>query len=292
MGPGRTLAILVCSLIFAILFVGRTATAGPSCEPIAGFDQYMSHTRGVFVGDMHGTVEAPAFVADLACNLTQSGHSVVLGLEYPSAEQHFIDEFLSARTDDPRPALLSTPFWTRTQDGRTSQAMLTLLTSIRAQLRAGARIRVIAFDASSTNAPPTVRREGAAAFDWRDAAMGDYLRHDLSGLSPADVSIIFTGNVHARKTKGLHALNAPPGMENAEPLAYRLRDLGYLAMNIGYQGGTLWTCSSPSNCGVHDAGERGPAVKAFSITPSTDPAYDAYYLVGSLTASPPASTTK
>jgi hypothetical protein len=68
---------------------------------------------------MHGTAEAPAFVRALVCNLLQSGRAVVLALEYPSDEQHFIDEFLRARTRSPEVALLRSPFWTRpTQDGR------------------------------------------------------------------------------------------------------------------------------------------------------------------------------
>jgi hypothetical protein len=285
--------ILVRMLVCIILLASRAASAGPGCAIILGFDQYIAQARGVFVGDMHGTVEAPAFVTDLVCNFVHSGRTVVLGLEYPSAEQHFIDEFLRERADNRRPTLLSTPFWIRpTQDGRTSQGMLKLLYSIRTQIRRGAHIRVIAFDASSTEAPPTGPTDGTALFDRRDAAMAEYLRHDLSNLNAADVAIIFTGNVHARKTKGLHAVNAPPGMENAEPLGYRLRDLGFLDVNIDYRGGTLWTCFSPSDCGVHDGGEKGPAVKSFSIAPSTDPAYDLIYLVGRLTASPPAAIKK
>jgi hypothetical protein len=285
--------ILVRMLAGLILLASRAATADPGCAMISGFDQYISHARGLFVADMHGTDEAPAFLTDLVCNLTHSGHAVALGLEYPRAEQHFIDEFLRAPADDPQRALLSSPFWIRpTQDGRTSQAMLKLLLSVRTEIQAGAHIRVIAFDAPSTDAPPRGPLDGTAVFDRRDAAMAEYLRHELSNLSAAEVPIIFTGNVHARKMKGLHALNAPPGMGNAEPLGYRLRGLGFLDLNIDYRGGTIWTCFSPSDCNVHDGGEPGPAVKSFSIAPSTDPAYDLKYSVGRLTASPPAAISK
>jgi hypothetical protein len=274
-----------------ILLASRTATAGPSCASISGFEQYLAHARGVLVGDMHGTVEAPAFLADLLCNFAHAGRAVVLGLEYPRAQQHFLDEFLRERTDGARPVLLTTPFWIRpTQDGRTSQAMLKLLFAVRAQIRSGAHIRVIAFDAPAADLPPTGPTDGAAVFDWRDASMAEYLRPQLAHLGAVEVPILFAGNVHARKTKGLQALGAPPGMENAEPLGYRLRDLGLLTLNIDYRGGTLWTCFSPSNCGVRDGGESGPAVKSFAIAPSTDPAYDLKYRVGRLTASRPAAT--
>jgi hypothetical protein len=289
-----SLRVILVRMLAGIMFMAsRAATAGPGCEMISGFDQYISGARGVFVGDMHGTVEAPAFVTDLVCNLAHAGRTVVLGLEYPSDQQHFIDEFLRERTDSSRSALLSTPFWIRpTQDGRTSQAMLKLLSSVRAQIRAGAHIQVIAFDAFGSAGAKVGPSNGTAQVDSRDAAMADYLREKLSKLRAADFPIIFAGNVHARKAKGLHAINAPPGMETAEPLGYRLRDLGFLAIDIDYRGGTLWTCFSPSDCGVHDGGERGPAVRSFVIAPSADPAYDLKYLVGSLTASPPAATKK
>jgi hypothetical protein len=278
--------MLVRLLTCALFLAARAAIAGPGCEAISGFDQYLSGVRGVIVADMHGTVEAPAFVGALVCNLAHSGHAVVLGLEYPSAEQHFIEEYLHTRADNPQRALLSSPFWIRSmQDGRTSRGMLDLLYSVRQQIRGGAQIRVVAFDS-----PPAAALSGTSAFNARDEAMADCLRHELSNLGADEIPVIFTGNVHARKTKGLQALNAPPGMENAEPLGYRLRDLGFLYMNIDYRGGSAWTCAA--RCGVLEVGEPGTGVSSFSIAPSASPAYDVQYSVGALTASPPAATAK
>jgi erythromycin esterase-like protein len=278
--------MFVCLLPCALFLAARAAIAGPGCETISGFDQYLSRARGVIVADMHGTVEAPAFVGALVCNLVHSGHAVVLGLEYPSAEQHFIEEYLRARTDNPQRALLSTPFWIRPmQDGRTSRGMLDLLYSVRQEIHGGAQIRVVAFDSL-----PAPALSGTAAFNARDEAMADRLRHALSNLGAEEIPVVFTGNVHARKTKGLQALNAPPGMENAEPLGYRLRDLGFLYMDIDYRGGSAWTCAA--HCGVLQVGRPGAGVSSFSIVPSANPAYDVQYSVGALTASPPAATAK
>ena len=277
--------LLVCAIAWGLALASRGTIAGAECPTISGFDEHVSHAPGVFVADMHGTVEAPAFLSALVCNFSRSGRAVVLGLEYPSAEQEFLEEFLRERSDPAPPALLSTPFWSRSvKDGRTSQGMLNLLYSIREQIRRGARIRLIAFDAPVTGAP-----KGSAAFDARDKAMADSLRHQLSNRHADEVPLIFTGNVHARKTKGLKVSGGPPGLENAEPLGYLLRDLGFLHMNIDTRGGgSLWTCMSPTNCGVQEMGERGPAPSSISIEPSTDPAYDLLYVVGPLTASPPA----
>ena len=281
--------LLVCTIAWVLAAAAPGAIARAQCPAISGFDQYVSHARGVFVADMHGTVEAPTFLSALVCNLSHSGHAIVLGLEYPSAEQHFITEYLQERTDTAEPKLLSTPFWSRpVQDGRTSQAMLNLLHSIREQIRMGARIRVIAFDA-----PVTGSAKGAAGFDARDQAMAERLRQQLSSLHADEVPLIFTGNVHARKMKGLTVSSGPPGMENAEPLGYRLRDLGFTHMNIDTRGGgSLWTCFSPTNCGVQEMDERGPAVSSYSIVPSPNPAYDLIYVAGPLTASAPAISSR
>ncbi len=237
---------------------------------------------------MHGTVEAPAFVESLLCNLLRSGRDAVLALEYPSDEEHFIDEFLHAHGGKPQAALLATSFWSRpTQDGRTSRAMLDLLEWVRRQVVSGAHVRVVAFDSL-----PKSQLSGAVPFDARDAAMAARLREELARLSPDEFPVIFTGNVHARKTRGLPFLNAPPGAERAEPLGYRLRDLGFVHMNAAYRGGTAWTCGNASTCGVQQLGEPGPPVSSFSIRPSADPAYDLEYFVGSFTASPPAAAAR
>lgn len=208
----------------------------------------------------------------------------MLGLEYPSQEQHFLERFLGSKSDSASQELLATPFWSRpSQDGRTSQAMLALLTSMRSEIRAGRHIRVLAFDAN-----PVTGLSGTAAFDARDAGMAEDLRHKLAGLAEGEIAIIFAGNVHARKVKGLKTENAP-GMENAEPLGYLIRDLGFLDLNIDFHGGSLWTCMPPTGCAAHEIGERGLPTDTFSIAPSTDAAYDLLYSVGVLTASPPAA---
>jgi hypothetical protein len=100
------------------------------------------------------------------------------------------------------------------------------------------------------------------------------------------VPVIFTGNVHARKTQGLPF--GPPGMADADPLGHRLKDRGFVHLGIAYRGGTIWTCLTADRCALQQGGTPGPAVRAFSITSSQDPAYDAMYFTGRLTASMPA----
>ncbi len=92
--------------------------------------------------------------------------------------------------------------------------MLQLLEWIRGRIAGGARVRVLAFGWE-----PPRGLNGTAGFNARDAAMAARLRQELAGLAPGNFPIIFTGNAHARKTKGLPFLNAPPGAANAGPLA-------------------------------------------------------------------------
>jgi hypothetical protein len=245
----------------------------------------MAHARGFVVGDLHGTVEAPAFVRDLVCQLLQSHRGVLLALEYPADEQRFLDDFLRAPAGIAAGALLASPFWSRpSQDGRSSRAMLELLLWVRQQVASGAHIRVLAFDALA--APP--QAGSAVAFDARDAAMAVSVARGLDTLGFQEVVVIFTGNVHARKTQGLPFVGAPASAEHAEPLGYRLKERGFLHLNISYRGGSLWACMA-DGCGVHQGLPPGPAVSSFSITASADPAYDLEYFVGRVTASPPAA---
>ena len=282
----RTVQSKITWLVALLLFSLRTAgAAAPPCRDITGFDTSLSNARGLFVADMHGTVQAPAFVGALVCHLTHAGRGVLLGLELPASEQALLDEFVQSGSADARRNLLAGPFWSRpSQDGRSSQAMLGLLESIHDEIRRGARVTVIALDAR-----PDTGLTGTAAFNARDAAMADTLRQHLAAAGKGAFPVIFAGNVHARKTRGLQFENAPPGMEDSAPMGYLLRDLRLRHLNIDFSGGSLWTCMAPTGCAVHEIGDPGPAIETFTIGPSANPAYDLQYSVGSLTASAPAS---
>jgi hypothetical protein len=185
-----SMLLLLCAAVAPA--VGSAA----SCKRISGLAPILKAT-GAFVGDMHGTVEAPAFVKALTCHLLSSGRTVVLALEYPSNQQQFLGAFLHSHASDPERALLASPFWSRpTQDGRTSRAMLQLLEWVRGQIAGGARVRVVAFGWQ-----PPRGLSGTAGFNARDAAMAARLRQELATLTPREFPIIFTGNVHARRTK-------------------------------------------------------------------------------------------
>jgi hypothetical protein len=101
------------------------------------------------------------------------------------------------------------------------------------------------------------------------------------------VPVIYTGNVHARKTRGLPLPGAPPGFGDVKPLSWHLRDRGDVHLGVNYQGGTAWMRVGEHGR-VQAIGEPGPVLSSLSVTPSSDRGYDAYYAMGRLTASPPA----
>ncbi len=57
-----------------------------TCRPIDGVEQVLD-TPGVFIGDMHGTVESPAFLRDLACHAVMTGRPLVVAMEYEAKDQ-------------------------------------------------------------------------------------------------------------------------------------------------------------------------------------------------------------
>ena len=62
-------------------------------------------------GEMHGSVEAPKLISDLACSLSKS-EEIAIGLEIPSQDQPLIDNYLkSLGTKEDIETLTSGYFW-------------------------------------------------------------------------------------------------------------------------------------------------------------------------------------
>lgn len=212
-----------------------------AAEPAAPMRQLLDAATGhrvLLVGEIHGTVEVPALVADLADALAAE-EPLVVGLELPRDEQKHIDAFLdSAGTGDDRAALLAGKFWTRDyQDGRSSAAMLDLLERLR-QLRLRTKLEVLALD-----------QVGAAVADGdaRDQAMAERLSAALDD-HPKARALVLAGNFHTRLQKGA------PWDESHEFLGYRLSRLEPYAIEIMGVAGSAWICTGPEtdSCKARD----------------------------------------
>lgn len=274
--PGFSILILLGALH------GTACADDPDCAEIAGIDPLLEPGTVVLLGEIHGTREAPAFAAGVACRALAAGRDVVLTLEIPTGEAPRLEAYLaSAGGDEDRRALLAGPFWNRSnQDGRSSRAMADLLERARVLRDDSGRLDVRLFD-----------REGEGGSQARDQRMAEAL-DEIVASAPDAVVIVLTGNVHARITPGTR------WDPDFQPMGYLLQealpDRRIVALDLEHAGGSAWVCTGPlpEDCGARpmsgsDAVDRGRAVRLHdgSGTP-----FDGVYTVGPLTASPPAVT--
>lgn len=251
-------------------------TSSVVCErPIGGLAAHLRQGALLWFGELHGTVESPRFVTDVACHASRLGH-VQIGLEIPSSEQERIDTYLrSTGTATDREALLDGAFW-NVRDGRSSEAMLALMERVRAMRGQNANIEIVAYDG--------VDRD-------RDAAMANAV------VAARDVSGVFvglSGNLHSRRVKGA------PGDANFVALVAHLveRGIAVTTFDVATNGGTMWACVSTSPdsepvCGVHSSGRSGKGEgEPWSLGPASDESHDGVYRIGVTTASPPARAVR
>jgi len=273
----RRLSLIALSLAL-LQCIPFAASRAATCGRIDGVEQVL-HAPGVFIGDMHGSVESPAFLRDLACHAMATHRPVVIAMEYDSADQRVLDQFLKT-ADEPQAVkmLTATPHWKGNRGGRASAAMRDALMSIWRQAREGSRVELLAYDGKTQ------------VIQERDKASAEFIRSKRAGSGKAAFWIVFGGNVHARKTKGLIAQGAPPGYENYEPVGYLIRDWGLIHLNARYHGGASWACLGPTDCQVRDHGPACPSgCPAYPVIRlgRENVAYDGVYEVGKLTPSPP-----
>jgi hypothetical protein len=258
------------------------------CSPIEGLAPLLAPGKGLLLGEMHGTVESPAFLADVVCLALQAGRSVTVALEIPFQEEARFAAYLdSAGSAADRIALLAGAFWQDPyQDGRRSEAMLALLESLR-RLRpsgaagtAGAALAVVLLDATP-QAPA------------RDRFMAERLSAAV-GKRPNDLFLALTGNYHNRLAPGA------PWDAHYEPMGLllsRLRpDLPLTALDVATTGGTAWIClsASPDSCHVHPTRATTETKESgVSLHAAVDKnGYSGVYRIGPMTASPPAVPVK
>jgi hypothetical protein len=271
----QLLALLALGLLQGAPPAERTIT----CGPIDGVGKVLG-TPGVFIGDIHGSVESPAFLGALACHAMKSGRPLVVAMEYDAKDQSVLDQFLLTADETKAAGILTaTPHWTENRDGRASAAMRGALLEIRRLARTGGEVKLVAYDFW-----------GATSAE-RDKRSADLIRRVREKESAA-YWIVFGGNVHARKTKGLPFLNAPSGSDDHEPLGYLIRDWGLVHLDADYRGGSTWGCTGPSpdHCTTLDLGPGCTAdcpSHPIIRLQSTNPAFDGVYDVGRLSVSRP-----
>lgn len=237
----------------------------------------------LLVGEIHGTAQVPEAVGRIVCHAARRpGAEVILGLEITSDDQSTVDAYLASDgTDSAVTALMGAKHFARgMEDGRSSQAMLQLLASVRSWRAAGALIEVVCFDAGAGV---------AEAENQRDASMASTLVA-AQRARPGATLVVLSGNLHNRTVPGT------PWDPEHVPMGVHLREVFPQLVSLEFRssGGRCWACmGSPDGevrCGVNlvDGEDRGhePFVER---TARTEAGFDGVLYVGEVTASEPAS---
>lgn len=272
------------------------AAAATNCTPPIGWDSVEHrHTRYVIFGEYHGTAEAPAFVARIACALARRGERLLVAIEQQWEDDAALRRIWRLPRRRFASALARLPLWAGRDDGVGSRAMFAMLIRLHGL---GRKVRVVAFNPTQTQEarfsalPLQGPHEAAQADNIRAVAdRGDYRR-----------VLVLTGNLHARTL---------PVMRQGvsfEPMAMHLaprREV--ISLDMRSSGGTAWACQMTGavtpgapidaarvSCKAQTVlgdpavgGTRRIALRPVADAAALDPSYDGFYYVGQVTASPP-----
>lgn len=273
----------LASTLCGALLTTTLAAAAPSCEVVDHLPDDVLDKRVLIFGEIHGTNEAPAIVARIACSMIAAKKRVVVALEVSADEQPLLDHFMSSQgTAADVASLFSGRFsiWKRPtarQDGRSSEAMLTLIEKLRTYRDSGYPISILAADM----APDEYQSDRAPA-GQRDASMARRVAEALR-RDEGTVVIGLFGNVHASVTRGSH------WDPEYEPAGYLLQQQGAYTVNIAFKRGTAWACMP--ECKVQEIPVR-PGAKipdpGFYRLEAPTRRHQAMLVLDSISASPPA----
>lgn len=223
------MSIWQLAVLIGAMALGNLAHADdPAAELRQLVDKASGH-RVLLVGEVHGTAETPARVAELAAAMATAEQPLIVGLEIWRTEQESIDRFLaSAGTGEDVQQLLATPFWQRSyQDGRSSAAMAGLLESLRA-LALKAPVSVLAFDLDPKDTQGTDAE--------RERKMADAVRSALEA-HPDSRALVLAGNFHTRVQEGA------PWDPDHRFMGFLLSEFQPYSIEIMGVAGSSWTCT-------------------------------------------------
>lgn len=206
-----------------LAFSLSASVAAATCSPILGAEQLWSRPklRWLIIGEIHGSNETPVAFYDLVCEALERGKQVTVALERSSAEQELLDRVMTdSDSAHAVKELLKQNDWQEVADGRSSEAMLHMILSLRDLHRVHPQLSIFAFDTS-----PSSPNGG------RDKAMGRALLF-LHEKKPNDLILVLVGNAHAseRRVFGL----------GYDPTAAYLPADGRVSLEVMSNGGEFW----------------------------------------------------
>jgi hypothetical protein len=262
----------------AVALAAGTDAPPLACHSVEGLAPLLQPGTILLLGEIHGSRESPAFVANASCLAARAGVKVTIGLEIPDAEAPRVAAYVAspgAAAD--RAALLAGDFWHRPgQDGRSSRAMLDLIESLRTMARQGYPVRLRLLDHDIQDR------------DRRDRFMADQVR-EAAEASPGDLLLVLTGNLHTRTKDGIPGDAQRPNM--GAFLVKSLPNRKIVALDVSYAGGEVWSCvPDMEHCGIHPLRTARPGdAEKVVLYPQADAAgFHGYYHVGTMKAAEPA----
>jgi len=179
----------------------------------------VAEKRVIWVGEMHGTKEAPELFLGLI-KLVSANHIAppVVALEIPAKDQAVIDRYLVSGDDSLLRA--SSAFNSEFKDGKSSEAMARLLSALRGEKLAA----VVCFDAVL-----------ATSAQDRDTKMAEALLQATDRF-PSSKLLVLSGSVHSRTVVGTawDPKYRPAAFELSRSFA------SLVSFIIGFEGGTAW----------------------------------------------------
>jgi hypothetical protein len=229
----------------------------------------VAKSRVIWLGEMHGTQEAPRLLLGLIRLVARHDRPPVVGLELPDTSQPAIDEFL--RTGNTEALATRSIFQWPIKDGRSSRAMFELLAALSTEKVAA----VVCFDTSK-----------AKNAQERDTEMAANLEAAAKRFPTAKL-VVLSGGIHSRFTVGTSwdATYRPAACELAKTLP------AILPLELRYERGTMWAILGKDHVGgVHTLlGWPKPGTAPFSISVGATPVegHLGELFSRTLTASPP-----
>lgn len=212
-----------------------------------------ANQRLLIVGDYHGSNEIPDFVAQLVSD-TSAQRPVRLGLEMEAFEQKPIQMYMASDgTVADHAALLHDGFWA-VGEGRTSQAIVRLIESVRKLREQGRDVDVFT---TVPDYPGDAAISKAGGMDaYRSAGMARIIDGEVQHGAARQLVIAFMGTAHSAY------IGAARG-KDATVTERLLADAPYL-VNLDFHGGSAWNCQS-TGCGQHELADKAMPVDGSSL---------------------------
>ncbi len=234
--------------------------------PASAYD-LIAEKRVVWLGEMHGTREGPRLFLGLV-RLVSRHHASppVVALEIPTTEQRALDRYLVTGDDA---VLRASPFFkSEIKDGRSSVAMVQLLSQLRAEKLAA----VLCFDSVAATTPQE-----------RDTAMAQNLKRFAKKYPDAKL-LVLSGGIHAQRVDGT---DWDP---KYRPAAFELSPWldSIVTFDLAFESGTIWALTDKGFAEHKVKGERwtGTAPHYITLHPQRTHGYDGAIFTRKLTGSP------